>query len=52
LSKPEARCAHSRSALSMLVGALFKKSGLFLNTPQICYDESGGGEYVIPLNVS
>jgi len=27
----------SRSALSMLVGALFKKFGLFLNTPLILY---------------
>jgi hypothetical protein len=26
----------SRSALSLLVGALFKKFGLFLNTPCIC----------------
>jgi hypothetical protein len=25
----------SRSALSMLIGALFKKFGLFLNTPRI-----------------
>jgi hypothetical protein len=25
----------SRSALSMLLGALFKKFGLFLNTPRI-----------------
>ena len=27
----------SRSALSVLVGALFKKFGLFLNTPRIYY---------------
>jgi hypothetical protein len=27
----------SRSALSMLVGALFKKFGVFLNTPRIIF---------------
>jgi hypothetical protein len=27
----------SRSALSVVVGALFKKFGLFLNTPQISH---------------
>jgi hypothetical protein len=27
----------SRSALSMLVGALFKKFSLLLNTPHICF---------------
>jgi hypothetical protein len=38
----------SRSALSVLIGALFKKFGLFLNTPRTCTRIQMTLKYYVP----